>query len=113
MAALEATHTVSGGRNSQNAEARQQQAQRSVAGVRKMISLAEIFVAGLLVANGLAVLNEERFLTKIGWGYEQSRMEPVSVKKQIISLLHAVRLLFTIPLMALNCIVIVLKLILG
>ena len=77
------------------------------------LSLVDLFVAGLLLANGAAVLNEERFLVKVGWGYEASRQEGASVKKQIISLLHAVRLLFTIPLMALNVIVIVLKLIIG
>ena len=65
-----------------------------------MLSLSDIFLAGLLVVNGMAVLNEERFLVKIGWGYEASRTEPASVKKQIISLLHAVRLLFTLPLSA-------------
>ena len=78
-----------------------------------MLSLVDLFVSGLLVINGAAVLNEERFLVKVGWGYEQSRQGDASVKKQIISLLHAVRLLFTIPLMALNIIVMVLKMILG
>ena len=65
-----------------------------------MIALVDLFVAGLLVVNGLAVLNEDRFLVKIGWGYEASRTQPASVKKQIVSLLHAVRLIFTIPLSA-------------
>ena len=78
-----------------------------------MFSLADFFVSGLLVLNGAAVLNEERFLVKIGWGYDQSRTEPLSVKKQIIGLLHAVRLIFTIPLMVLNVIVILLKLVFG
>ena len=77
------------------------------------LALADLFVSGLLVANGAAVLNEERFLAKVGWGYEQSRSEPQSVKKQVINLLHAVRLIFTIPLMALNAVTIVLKLLLG
>ena len=77
------------------------------------LSLADLFVAGLLVVNGGAVLSEERFLVKIGWGYEESRTQPASVKKQIISLLHAVRLLFTIPLIGLNVIVILLKLVFG
>jgi hypothetical protein len=63
-------------------------------------SLTDIFVAGLLVLNGMAVLNEDRFLAKIGWGYEATRLEAASVKKQIVSLLHAVRLVFTIPLSA-------------
>ena len=78
-----------------------------------MLSLADLFVAGLLVANGAAVLNEERFLIKIGWGYDASRQEGASVKKQIISLLHAMRLLFVLPLIPLNILTIVVKLILG
>ena len=86
----------------------------SVVRVRdRMFSLADLFVSGLLFVNGAAVLNEERFLVRVGWGYEQSRSEPQSIKKQIINMLHAVRLLFTIPLMALNVIVIFLKLIVG
>ena len=78
-----------------------------------MLGLGELFLAGLLAINGAAVLSEDRFLNRIGWGYDQSRTEPASVKKQIISLLHAVRLVFTIPLIPLNVIVILLKLVLG
>ena len=78
-----------------------------------MFSLADLIVAALLVCNGAAILNEDRFLVKVGWGYEQSLAAPMSVKKQVINLLHAVRLIFTIPLMVLNVLVIVLKLIIG
>ena len=78
-----------------------------------MFSIGDLLLSALLMVNGAAVLNEDRFLTKVGWGYEQSRQEPQSVKKQIINLLHAVRLLFTLPLMALNIVVIALKLVLG
>jgi hypothetical protein len=77
------------------------------------MSLTDLFISGLLVLNGAAVLNEDRFLARVGWGYEQSRQESASVKKQIISLLHAVRLIFTIPLMVLNVLVILLKLVFG
>ena len=48
-----------------------------------MLGLADLFVSGLLFVNGAAVLNEERFLVKVGWGYEQSRAAPQSVKKQV------------------------------
>ena len=54
-----------------------------------MLSLGDLFVSGLLALNGAAVLSEDRFLIKIGWGYDQTRNEPASVKKQIVSLLHA------------------------
>lgn len=78
-----------------------------------MIGLVDLFVSGLLISNGLAILNEERFLAKIGWGYEESLQQPMSIKKQVINLLHAVRLIFTIPMMVLNVVVIVLKLLIG
>ena len=78
-----------------------------------MLSLGDLFVAGLLALNGCAVLSEERFLVRIGWGYEQCRNEGASVKKQIVSLLHAVRLVFRIPLIFLNVLVILVKLVLG
>ena len=77
------------------------------------LSLVDLFVSGLLVINGAAVLNEDRFLAKLGWGYEQTRQDPPSIKKQIINMLYAVRFLLTIPLMICNVIVILLKLILG
>ena len=78
-----------------------------------MLNLVDIFVSGLLVCNGAAILNEDRFLRKIGWGYEESLTQPMSVKKQVINLLHAVRLIFTLPMIVLNVVVIVLKLIVG
>ena len=78
-----------------------------------MLNLSDLFVAGLLVANAAAVLSEERFLCKVGLGYEASRHEPQSVKKQIINLLYAVRVLLTIPIAALNVVVIFFKLIIG
>ena len=76
-------------------------------------SLTDLFVSALLLGNAGAVLNEDRFLVKLGWGYEQSRNAGPSVKKQIINLLYAVRFLLTIPLIICNVIVILLKLILG
>jgi hypothetical protein len=75
-----------------------------------MFTLTVLFESLLLFVNGLAILNEERFLTKskppntlhvhmlklisqlVGWGYRQD-MEGISVKDKIITLLHAVRLL--------------------
>lgn len=78
-----------------------------------MITLGSLFLSALLMANAGAVLNEDRFLVKIGWGYEASRLEPQSIKKQIINLLYAIRFLLTLPLMVLNVVVIVIKLLMG
>ena len=82
-------------------------------GLAAMLRLTDMFVAGLLLCNSAAVLNEERFLAKLGWGYEETRSDPAGVKRQIIMLLHASRVLLTIPLMGLNVFVIILKLIMG
>jgi hypothetical protein len=78
-----------------------------------MLRLTDIFVAGLLLCNAAAVLNEDRFLAKIGWGYESTRSDLPGMKRQIIMLLHASRVLLTIPLMGLNVVVMALKLIMG
>jgi hypothetical protein len=57
------------------------------------LGLGSLFLATILVLNGLAILNEERFLKRIGWGYEENLPEPPSFKKQVINLLYAVRVL--------------------
>mgnify|MGYP003684433583 CR=1 FL=1 len=57
------------------------------------LGLGSLFLATILVLNGLAILNEERFLRRIGWGYEENLQEPPSFKKQVFTLLYAVRVL--------------------
>ena len=76
------------------------------------LSLGNLLLSALLTCNGLAVLNEERFLAKIGWGYDTAQNH-AGLKKQIITMLHAVRVLLTIPLIPLNVIIIALKIVLG
>ena len=78
-----------------------------------MLTLGNLFLSALLLANGAAVLSEDRFLAKLGWGYEQTRQDPPSIKKQIINMLYAVRFLLTLPLIGLNTLVIVYKLVAG
>jgi hypothetical protein len=65
----------------------------------------------LLLANALAILNEDRFLAKRGWGFNE--MGGVkSLKGQIIGLVHAAQYL-RLPLIALNTLVAVSMLISG
>lgn len=69
----------------------------------------------LLLANALAVLNEERFLAPRGWGFNEmggvgARVK--SLKGQIIGLVHAIQYL-RLPLIALNTIVAISMLISG
>jgi len=66
-----------------------------------IFGLGVLFETLLLLVNALAILNEDRFLKRIGWGYSND-LDGNSVKDRIITLLHAVRLLLRIPLIFLN-----------
>ncbi|KAF9259512.1 Yos1-like protein [Marasmius fiardii PR-910] len=90
-----------------------------------------IYVAVLLV-NAIAILNEERFLSKIGWTasrpqtanagfqtYDQTGygsgvpQGDVGMKAKGVELVTAVRTLLRIPLIAVNIAIIVYELLLG
>ena len=67
----------------------------------------------LLLANALAVLNEDRFLAPRGWSFaEFSGGKAKSFKGQIIGLIYATQYL-RVPLILLNSIFIVVKLVSG
>jgi len=69
-----------------------------------------LFQAALMVVNGLAVLNEERFLGPAGWGFQELSTGAVHpLKAQVIGMLHAVQYL-RVPLIAVNAITIFFKL---
>ncbi|XP_050296600.1 immediate early response 3-interacting protein 1 [Anthonomus grandis grandis] len=80
-------------------------------------SLWNLFEATILCLNAICVLNEDRFLSKIGWGYRNSNVqgfgENPSAKSQIFTLLHSIRTVARVPLILLNVLTIGLKLILG
>ncbi|KAG8177381.1 hypothetical protein JTE90_015935 [Oedothorax gibbosus] len=80
-----------------------------------VVSLYNLFEALLLCINAVAVLHEERFLAKVGWGRDQSRGfgEEPGVKGQMMNLIHSIRTVMRIPLIFLNGVVIVFKLLLG
>ena len=69
----------------------------------------------LLVINAMAVLNEERFLSKIGWGTNQMAGfgEEPGVKQQLLNLVRSVKTVMRIPLIAINSFVIIVKLLMG
>ncbi|KAK9808801.1 hypothetical protein WJX72_003938 [[Myrmecia] bisecta] len=82
-------------------------------------SLWTLLQGCLMFVNGLAVLNNERFLEKYGWGFSQigggsNNMTegPGALKTQVVGLLHAVAYL-RVPLIALNSLVIFVKLLFG
>uniref|UniRef100_A0A0R3S127 Immediate early response 3-interacting protein 1 n=1 Tax=Elaeophora elaphi TaxID=1147741 RepID=A0A0R3S127_9BILA len=58
------------------------------------ISFYGLLEAGLLVLNGIAVLNKERFLNKVGLSAPNNSFEvvnPSSFKMQIVNLISAVQ----------------------
>lgn len=91
-----------------------------------MFGLGALFYAALLFINAVAVLSEDRFLARIGWGsnghqtsqqqgfydnYQSTSTE--GVKTRLISLITATRTLLRIPLVVVNTVVIVYELVLG
>ncbi|CEL59883.1 Protein transport protein YOS1 OS=Saccharomyces cerevisiae (strain ATCC 204508 / S288c) GN=YOS1 PE=1 SV=1 [Rhizoctonia solani AG-1 IB] len=92
-----------------------------------VLGLGTIFYVSLLLINAIAILNEERFLARIGWssvgqqpgqqytqydrtGYGEGGSE---VKSKLINLIGAVRTLLRIPLIIVNIVVILYELALG
>ncbi|KAG0328313.1 hypothetical protein BGZ99_005666 [Dissophora globulifera] len=68
----------------------------------------------LLFVNAIAILNEDRFLARIGWGRQV--VDPYgqeSVKARLVHLISAVRTLMRIPLIGLNVVAILYLVILG
>ncbi|KAL6328255.1 hypothetical protein AAG906_034398 [Vitis piasezkii] len=67
----------------------------------------------LLIANALAILNEDRFLAPRGWSFSEfSGGRTKSFKGQLIGLIYATQYL-RVPLILLNSICIIIKLVSG
>ncbi|KAJ2079181.1 hypothetical protein H4R20_004740 [Coemansia guatemalensis] len=80
-----------------------------------MFGFGTLFYVILLLLNGVAILNEERFLARIGWARNSAELygDTESIKAKLINLISAVRTLMRIPLIAVNVVVIVYALVLG
>ncbi|RHZ68892.1 hypothetical protein Glove_292g23 [Diversispora epigaea] len=81
-----------------------------------VLSIGQILYVILLIINAMAVLNEERFLARIGMSTQNESgfgTEGPSFKSNIINLISAVRTLMRIPLIAVNVIVIIYEILLG
>jgi hypothetical protein len=86
------------------------------------ITLWNLFEATLLCLNAVCVLNEERFLSKFGFGLKNPNnhlegfgesSQVSSTKAQILHLIRSIRTVVKYPLIAINILIIVVKLILG
>ena len=79
------------------------------------LGLWSLLEAILLVVNAICVLHEERFLAKVGWSVQHNRGfgEGGGVKEQSLNIIRSVRTVMRLPLIFVNSVVIVKKLILG
>ncbi|KAL7746510.1 hypothetical protein RI367_008160 [Sorochytrium milnesiophthora] len=82
--------------------------------------IGNFFCAVLLAVNAVAILHEERFLGKIGWGPQSAGVSEygvngpnASAKAKVIGLISAVRTLLRMPLIVINSLVIVYELLFG
>ncbi|XP_055690607.1 immediate early response 3-interacting protein 1 [Lutzomyia longipalpis] len=81
-----------------------------------MFTLWNLIEASLLCLNAVCILHEERFLAKIGWGANanvQGFGEPPTVKTQLLNLIRSIRTVVKYPLIFINILAILFKLILG
>ncbi|KPJ14492.1 Immediate early response 3-interacting protein 1 [Papilio machaon] len=81
-----------------------------------MLTLWNLFEASLLCLNAVCVLHEERFMQKMGWGAnvsEQGFVDQSSMKFQILNLVRSIRTVTRIPLIILNILTIIFKLLFG
>ncbi|CAD7002560.1 immediate early response 3-interacting protein 1 [Ceratitis capitata] len=81
-----------------------------------MFTLWTLVEASLLCLNAVCVLHEERFLAKFGWGAQQANMQEFgqpTAKAQILNLIRSIRTVAKIPLIFLNVLAIIIKLIFG
>ncbi|KAM9214312.1 immediate early response 3-interacting protein 1 [Leptosomus discolor] len=79
-------------------------------------TLYSLLQAALLVVNAVAVLHEERFLRRVGWGNDQGIGgfgEEPGIKAQLANLIRSVRTVMRVPLIAVNSVTIVLLLLFG
>ncbi|CEN59776.1 Yos1-like protein [Aspergillus pseudodeflectus] len=81
--------------------------------------LGRLVYVTILLINSMAILSEDRFLARIGFGRTQAdpafgaSYDSTSVKAKIINLIASVRTVARIPLIVINTIVIIYELILG
>ncbi|CAI7581034.1 hypothetical protein N7455_012442 [Penicillium solitum] len=81
--------------------------------------LGKLFYVIVLIINAIAVLSEDRFLARVGWGRTQAdpgfgaTYDSTSVKAKSVNLIASVRTVMRIPLIVINTVIIVYELILG
>jgi len=78
------------------------------------LTLWALIEAALLVTNAICILHEKRFLAKVGWASDARGFgEQPGAKTQILNIVHATRTVMRVPLIFINGLVIITKLLLG
>lgn len=89
-----------------------------------MFGFGKLLYVIVLCVNGVAVLSEDRFLNRIGWGsllgaaqlqsqYGVKQGGEGSIKQRMVTLISATRTLMRLPLIVVNILIIMYELILG
>ncbi|KAK5710310.1 hypothetical protein LTS12_028005 [Elasticomyces elasticus] len=78
--------------------------------------VGKLFYVVILLINAIAILSEDRFLARIGWGRSQpdafgTSYDSTSIKARSVDLIASVRTVMRIPLIVINSVIIVAKLI--
>jgi len=80
------------------------------------MGLYGLIEAVILFTNSLAILHEERFLQKWGWGADQGMGgfgDTPGMKQQMINLIKSVRTLMRVPLIFVNIFVVICLILFG
>ncbi|GAB5353296.1 hypothetical protein AAMO2058_000025100 [Amorphochlora amoebiformis] len=76
--------------------------------------LYELIKASILIINGLAVLDERRFLKPWGLGMPSTgEVAQAGVKQKLAQMLWAIRIILRVPLIWVNLFLIVIELVFG
>ncbi|KKZ62872.1 hypothetical protein EMCG_02716 [[Emmonsia] crescens] len=84
-----------------------------------LFGLGKLLYVIILTINAIAILSEDRFLARIGWGRTQydagfgAASDNTSIKAKSVNLIASVRTVMRIPLIAINLIIIIYEIVLG
>lgn len=76
------------------------------------LSIYTLLQSALLVVNAIAILNEDRLLRPYGWSRDQVDRTEEGFKARSLDLIHSVQTVMRIPLLFVNSLVILIKIIL-
>lgn len=76
------------------------------------LSIYTLLQSALLIINAIAILNEDRLLRRYGWARNQLDRNEEGFKARTLDLIHSVQTVMRIPLLFVNTLVIIIKIVL-